>query len=153
MRWRPGRFGGVSLSEVEQAARHTTTQYHGAPLVYDPSQALLLVERLKAAKVRCVQFDATPASNNRLGRAMHQLLREGLLSIPDDEDLVDEFLGMRLTETRPGYVRLEFDRSAGSGHGDVVQAVALAALHLLERPVSVVCSWGGLELARRALAG
>jgi hypothetical protein len=146
-RWIPSRFRPVSLSEVEQAVTATSSRYHGARLVFDPHEAVLMAERLP---MRTEPFTATVANNDHVARTLKALIDDGLLSIPDTDDLLEEFLGMQLLEVRPGAVKLDFHRSAGSGHGDVVQAIALAASDLLAHATGVG-SFGGLQLARRSL--
>src|SRR5207244_2509438 len=99
--------------------------------------------------MRTEPFTATVANNDHLARTLKALLDDGLLSIPDTDDLVEELLGMQLLEVRPGAVKLDFHRSSGSGHGDVVQAIGLAAADLLAHATGVG-SFGGMALARRS---
>jgi hypothetical protein len=147
-RWVPTRFRPVQLSDVEQAVTAVSARYHGARLVFDPHEAVLMAERLP---MRTEPFTATVANNDHVARTLKALLDDGLLSIPDTDDLIEEFFGMQLLEVRAGAVKLSFHRSAGTGHGDVVQAIALAAADLLARPTSVPVQWGSPELARMSL--
>lgn len=59
----------------------------------------------------------------RLGATLHLLLRDHRLALPDDRELLDELMTVRLRESAPGVYRLDHD----SGQHDD-RAVALASL-------------------------
>jgi hypothetical protein len=61
---------------------------------------------------------------------LHLLLRERKLALPDDPDLIDELMHVRLRQTGPGQVRLDHDSDR---HDDRAVCLALAAEELLSR--------------------
>jgi hypothetical protein len=143
-RWVPTRFRPVSLTEVEPAVTAISARYNGARLTFDPHEAVLMAERLP---MKCEPFTATVSTNDHVARTLKALIDDGLLSVPDEQDLIDELTSMQLLEVRPGAVKLSYHRTTASGHGDVVQAIALAASDVLAH-ASGVGSFGGLSLAR-----
>ena len=63
---------------------------------------------------------------------LYRLLRDHLLDIPDDEDLVDELATVRLEERAPGVYRVDHEDGR---HGDRVASLGLVAHKLLSGPV------------------
>jgi hypothetical protein len=123
---RPGR--PVSLDEVRLWLVEMCRAYR-AKLVYDPSQAYLLVEQIRKGGVRCSEFLFTASSVSRLATDLMQALRGRLLLLPSDEALRDEILSVRLRETSPNVLRL--DHLSGR-HDDRVIAVAMVVRDLVE---------------------
>jgi hypothetical protein len=62
--------------------------------------------------------------------ALHVMLRDGLIDLPDDERLLDELLTVRVVETRQG--GLKVDTVAGR-HDDQVDALGICAVELMSR--------------------
>jgi hypothetical protein len=59
---------------------------------------------------------------------LYRLLRDHLLDLPDDEDLVDELATVRLDETAPGVYRVDHEQGS---HDDRVSSLGLVAHELL----------------------
>jgi hypothetical protein len=124
----------VQLSDVEAALLEVHRAFR--PRVrLDPWQAVGLAQRLRAGGVRVDEVAFTRQSVGRLASTLHLLLRDGLLALPPDEDLVDELANVRLRETSPGVVRMDHDPGR---HDDMAVALGLAASALLDRPGGVM---------------
>jgi hypothetical protein len=127
--WTP-RFGSpVSLDEVRQWLVEFCRLYR-APLLYDPSQAYLMVEQLRRAGLTCREFVFGTASVGLLATAIMQALRGRLLTLPDDEELKSEILNVRLRETSVNVIRI--DHKSGR-HDDRVIAIAMAVHDLTSK--------------------
>ena len=111
--------------------------YHIQKLIFDPSQGFLLAEQLRAAGLRCEEFLFTSSSVGRLASSLMQSLRSRLLELPDDDELRQELLSVRLRESSPNVYRVD---TVGSGHDDRVIAVSMAVHSLTTsfRPNSFV---------------
>jgi hypothetical protein len=62
---------------------------------------------------------------------LHTSLRDGLIDLPDVDELLDELLTVRVVETSAGL--LSIDTRPGL-HDDMTDALGICALRLLERP-------------------
>lgn len=131
MVWSGTQRDPVSLREVEAWLLAASRTFNGAPIVADPWQAMHSLEQLRADGVRAEEFIFSQTSVSRLAGVLFQLLRNHALALPNDEDLVDELVNVRLIETAAGMLRL--DHEAGA-HDDRAVALALAAHQLLSRP-------------------
>lgn len=127
--WTPAKGRPVDLQQVEQTVADVCGLYD-ASLLFDPSQALLMGQRLRERGVKAVEEAFTVASNSLRAGLMFRLLKERALDLPDDEELVDELAMVRLVEGASGRYRLDHDSGR---HDDRVQALALAAQHLLDQ--------------------
>jgi hypothetical protein len=116
----------VRLDDVENLIADLAGRYRGRVHV-DPWQAAGLVQRLQQRGVAAQEFPFTTQSVGRLAHAIYTLLRSHRIALPDDEDLREELLGVRLRENQPGQYRL--DHESGR-HDDQAVTVALAA-HLV----------------------
>lgn len=132
LRWRGTVLRPVNLSAVEAAIRSGWSRYHRPPLVVDPWNAAMLVERLQSTGMRVTEYVFSPSSIDRLARVMLVAFRDRTLALPDDPDLIEELAALRLVEVRPGVVRLDHTRS---GHNDQGRAIGVAATHLLDHAV------------------
>jgi phage terminase large subunit-like protein len=124
--WTPRPGAPVSLDDVRAWITEFCRSYR-APLIYDPSQAYLMVEQLRRAGVICREFIFGTQSVGKLATAIMQALRGRLLTLPDDEELKSEILSVRLRETAPNVLRI--DHASGS-HDDRVIATAMAVYEL-----------------------
>lgn len=129
--WSGSRRSPVNLSEVEVWVKQASESYGGAPVVFDPFQAVHLTQRLAAVDVSVKPFTFSSGSVGRLAMVMYRLLRDRALVLPDDPALLDELGHVRLREVSPGVIRMDHD--AGR-HDDRAIALALAASELLSRP-------------------
>jgi phage terminase large subunit-like protein len=133
MRWQGSRLRPVKLGEVEQAIEQASSEYHGAPLHADPYQAVGLLQRLRSKGVRASEFTFSAQSVGRVANALHLALRNRLLLLPDDPDLLAELGRVRLREISPGAVRLDHDSGE---HDDQAVAIAIAVAVLQGEPQS-----------------
>jgi hypothetical protein len=146
-RWKGSRRKPVRLSEVEDFVAQASHDYNGAPLHADPYQAVSTLQRLRARGVRAEQFVFSSQSVGRVANALHLSLRNRLLWIPNDPDLVGELGRVRLRESSPGAVRLDHDSGE---HDDQAIAIAIACAVIQGRP-DVGGMW--LEVWRKETAG
>jgi phage terminase large subunit-like protein len=128
--WTPSKGRPVDLAEVETAVARVSAEYGRAAVAFDPAKAELMTQRLHRAGVSVEQRQFTVATNNQRAQMLFRLLQGRRLSLPNDEQLVDELAAVRLVETSPGVFRLDHDRNR---HDDRATALALAAQHLLEQ--------------------
>jgi phage terminase large subunit-like protein len=136
----------VQLSDVERLALEASRAYGFAPIRLDPWQAVGLAQRLRDRGIKVEEWAFTAQSVGRLGQTLHLLLRDHRLALPDDENLLDELMTVRLRESAPGVYRLDHD--AGQ-HDDRAISLGLAALALTERPDS---GGGGISVPHRIMA-
>jgi phage terminase large subunit-like protein len=122
-RWRGKRSSPVQISDVESYLALTAKRYNNAKILADPWQAAGMIQRLKAQGVLCLPFPFTVTSTGRIGQSLHLALRNHLIWLPNDEELLSELARVRLRETGIGQARLDHD---SGDHDD--QAVALAIL-------------------------
>jgi phage FluMu gp28-like protein len=100
-------------------------------VVFDPWQAVGMAQRLRTQGVSVEEFTFSSASVGRLAGTLHRLLRDGLVALPDDEELLDELAHVRLVEKSPGVVRMDH---ASGRHDDRAVCLAMAAQTLLATP-------------------
>jgi phage terminase large subunit-like protein len=145
--WQGSRARPVNLSEVEGFLRELWRAYR-CPFRVDPFQAVHLAQRLRAAGIPVEEFTFSSQSVGRLAVTLYRLLADRLLLLPDDQDLVDELVNVRLRETAPGQYRIDHDPDK---HDDRVISLALVAHRLAERPAKVKAQFGGLLQASTVL--
>lgn len=145
-RWRGSKRRPVSLTAVEDWLESASREYNHAPLHADPYQAVGLLQRLQARGVRSEKFDFTAQSVGRVGQALHLALRNRLLWLPQDADLLSELGRVRLRESTPGSVRLDHDSGE---HDDQAVAIGIAVALLQGRSDS---SQGWLTYWRKEIA-
>jgi phage terminase large subunit-like protein len=121
--WRGSKRSPVNLSEVEGYILAASAEYHNAELHADPYQAVELLQRLRAKGIRATEFVFSAQSVGRVANALHLALRNRLLHIPNDPDLLAELGRVRLRETAPGVARLDHDSGE---HDDQAVAIAIA---------------------------
>lgn len=124
------RSAPVQLADVEALAEQTSRAYGHAGIRLDPWQGVGLAQRLRDRGVSVEEWAFTAQSVGRLGATLHTLLRDHRLALPDDRELLDELLTVRLRESSPGTYRLDHD--AGR-HDDRAVSLGLASLALVER--------------------
>jgi len=127
-RWRGKRLKPVDIGEVEAYLAVTAKRYNNAKILADPWQMASAIQRLQAQGVRCEPFPFTTSSTGRIGQALHLALRNHLLWLPDDEDLLAELARVRLRETGIGQARLDHD---SGDHDDQAVAIAILVAELL----------------------
>lgn len=130
MVWQGTKEHPVQLEEVGAWVYDAWTSYR-AHVRFDPWQAADMAQRLRARGIHVEEFQFSSASVGRLGATLHVLIKNHLLALPDDDDLVAELAAVRLVETRAGTIRM--DHVAGR-HDDMATALAMCATWLLDAP-------------------
>ncbi len=128
--WTPTRGHPVDLTAVEEWIELAARQYR-AHVVVDPYQAVAMTQRIRSKGVTIDEFTFSQASVGRLAMALHTTIRDHRLAIPDDPELIDELVNVRLRETSPNVYRLDHDPDR---HDDRAIALALAILSLTTTP-------------------
>jgi phage terminase large subunit-like protein len=128
--WKPSKANPIDFGAVEAWIVHAAQQYR-AHVYADPYQAAAMVQRIKAQGVPIDVVNFTPQSNNRMAVALHTTIRDHRLAIPDDEELIDELVNMRLVETSPNQFKLDHDPDK---HNDRGVALSLAVMTLATTP-------------------
>jgi phage terminase large subunit-like protein len=145
--WQGSRARPVNLGEVEGFLRELWRAYR-CPIRVDPFQAVHLAQRLRADGIPVEEFAFSSQSVGRLAVTLYRLLADGLLLLPDDQDLVDELVNVRLRETQPGQYRIDHDPDR---HDDRVISLALVAHRLAEKPARMQGKFYGLAQARMSV--
>jgi phage terminase large subunit-like protein len=106
--WQGSRARPVNLSDVEGFLRELWRAYR-CPFRVDPFQAVHLSQRLRSAGIPVEEFTFSSQSVGRLAVTLYRLLADRLLLLPDDQELVDELVNVRLREPTPGQYRIDHD--------------------------------------------
>jgi hypothetical protein len=126
--WAGSRADPVDLDSVATTALDLCREFR-CSLVYDPSQAVYLAQRLRARGVPAEQFVFSAASVGTIASALFVLLRSHNLALPDDPELLDELAHTRLRTNSAGGVRVDH---ASGRHDDRSVALGMAARWLLD---------------------
>ena len=132
-RWHGTKAKPVSLDEVEAWVATSSETYNRAPVHADPWQAAGVLQRLAKRGVIAEQFVFSSTSVGRVAQALHLALRNRLIWLPKDDDLLSELSRVRLRETSPGVVRLDHDSGQ---HDDQAVAIGIAVAVLLGSEMS-----------------
>ena len=124
--WQGSKEQPVDLGDVEGFCRESLRKYPGK-LIADPWQFKHTAQRLRSHGIRVEEFVFSSASVGRLALTLYRLLRDRLLDLPDDPDLVNELSSVVLRESQPGNYRID---TTGQGHDDRVISLALVAQRL-----------------------
>jgi len=127
--WRGSPRAPVQLNEVEEWIAQAAITFGGAPVSIDPWQAVGMSQRLRERGIPVFEFTFSASSVGRLALTLYSLLRDHALAIPNDPELIDELLNVRLRETSPGVYRMDHDPDK---HDDRAMALCLASHLLLE---------------------
>ncbi len=126
--WQGTRNNPVRLEDVEAWLYETVRAYSRASVVCDPWQAAHLTQNLRNRRVRIQEFPFSAQSVGRLAITLYRLLRDHQVALPDDPDLIDELVNVKLVDPAPSSYRIDHDASA---HDDRVISLALAAHRLV----------------------
>jgi hypothetical protein len=130
--WQGTRERPVVLQQVEEWIEGTARTYNNAHVRLDPWQAVGMMQRLRRRGLAAEEFTFSSQSVGRIAAALHRALKDRLLALPDDEELLDELRNVRLEERAPGVVRLAHDPDR---HDDRAVALAMAVHRLVEEPI------------------
>ncbi len=129
--WAGTRAAPLALEVVENYLVEVSEHFRQPPVIFDPYQAVGMMQRLAARGVRVGEFTFSAQSVGRLGQTLHSLIRSHNLALPHDDELLEELVNVRLRETSPGVLRMDHDYGR---HDDRAVALALAANRLLGAP-------------------
>lgn len=129
------RKSEVDLLAVERLIDGLAAEF-SASVVFDPAQAIAIRQSLSSRGVRCREHIFSATSNTRLALLMLELVRSHRLVMPNDDELISEFLNVRIVERGPGLYRVDHDPDK---HDDRVVAIGMCATELIQTTV------GGLE--------
>jgi phage terminase large subunit-like protein len=128
--WQGSPQNAVPLSEVEDWITQAHKTFNYAPVRLDPWQMIGSLQRLREREgVNVEEFFFTAQSVGKLAAVLHRLLRDRMLALPDDQELLDELRSVRLEERTPGVVRLAHDSDR---HDDRAVALGLAAHKIID---------------------
>jgi hypothetical protein len=136
----------VQLADMELLTEQTSRMYVHAPLRVDPREAVAMAQCIRDRGMSVDDQQLTEASVGKIGANLHSLLQEQRMALPGESDLIVELLSVRLKATGLGGMRLDHD--AGN-HDDQAMSLGLAALALVEHPVSEL---GGFSIPRLLIA-
>jgi hypothetical protein len=125
--WKPSHKDPLDFAAVEQWITYAAAEY-GCVVYVDPYQAMSTVQRIRNRGGSIEPVNFTMASNDRMAVGLHTLIRSHRLAIPDDEELIEELMTIRLVE-KSGQFKLEHDASR---HNDRGTALSLAILQLTQ---------------------
>ena len=131
--WQGSSARPVQLDDVEQWLAQAARDYNRAQIRLDPWQTIGLAQRLRSRGYTVEEFVFSQTSVGRIASTLHLLLRNRALSLPDDEQLLDELRHVRLRESSPGIVRMDHDNDR---HDDRAVALGLACDYLLTQRTS-----------------
>lgn len=137
--WQGSTARPVQLDDVELWVAEAARAYNSARIRLDPWQTIGLAQRLRSRGFAVEAFTFSTANVGRIASSLHLLLRNRALSLPDDEDLLDELRHVRLRESTPGVVRMDHDANRND---DRAVALALAADCLLARATTATWQEG-----------
>ena len=90
-----------------------------------------MVQRLRSRGLQVEEFTFSQQSVGRLAVGLHNVIRDHRLAIPDDPELVDELVNVRLRETAPNVYRRDHDPDR---HDDRAVALAMGVTTLATVP-------------------
>lgn len=129
-RWQGSKAAPVDLGDVRDTLIARAGEYRAAAIT-DPHQAVLIAQEARGAGVPVHEFAFTSSSVGRLALSLHQAIRNHRMALPDDEDLADELVSVRLRKNTFGVYRLDHDSGA---HDDQAVALALGTFWLMDEP-------------------
>jgi phage terminase large subunit-like protein len=129
--WTGSRDNPVILDNVETSILATANLFNRATIKMDAREGVGMAQRLRGHGLDVIDEAFTAALNSQLARTLEPLLRAHRLAIPDDPDLIDEFINLRIVEPASGQSRIEH---TPGHHNDQAIAIALTADQLLNTP-------------------
>lgn len=128
--WQGSPGNAVPLDEVEEWIVQAVRTFNNASVRLDPWQLIGSAQRLRERdNIPIDEFNFTSQSVGKLAAVLHRLLRDHMLALPDDPELLDELRSVRLEERTPGVVRLTHDSDR---HDDRAVALGMAAHKIVD---------------------
>lgn len=122
--WSPGLAGQVNLMDVETAVRAAHRRFGFGGCWYDPSQALLMAQRLSKAGVPMREMPFVGHRLNEMASAVLTTFRSRTIDLYDDKQLIADLSRLTIVEKAYGH-KLEAVRDE-AGHADRAIALAIA---------------------------
>jgi Phage Terminase len=129
--WAGSGDNPVILDDVETSVLGTANLFNRATIKMDAREGVGMAQRLRGHGLNVIDEAFTAALNSQLARTLEPLLRANRLAIPDDADLIDELVNLRIVEPASGQARIEH---TPGHHNDQAIAIALTADQLLNTP-------------------
>jgi phage terminase large subunit-like protein len=122
--WKPPRGGQVNLEHVEQSVLNVHERMHMQKLMYDPSQAQHMAQRLGRRGVYCDEVPFVGATLDRMATVLMEVFRTRIIDLYDDRQLIKD-LG-RITIEEKSYGQRLTAIADANGHADTATALAIA---------------------------
>ena len=129
--WKGSKESPLNLQTVEDWLNEKAKEYNYAKLVFDPSQAIGMMQRL-ANEYQIEEYNFSGASVAKLALSLLIMFKDHRLNLPDKHELIEELSNVRLRSVSPGVYRMDHDPSR---HDDQAIALALAVQDCLKSPV------------------
>ena len=137
-RWKGSKKHPVQVSEVEDWLVEHSPEWFRCPVYADPSQFRGSIQNLNLRGVRAKEWNFTATSVGEVATALVQTFRNRQIYVPNNPQLKDELLKVRLRESSPGVTRLDHDRGA---HDDQAVVIGMACRILLGDGTGLGHSW------------
>lgn len=137
-RWKGSKKAPIQVSAVEDWIVEHSPDWFRCPVYADPSQFRGSIQNLNLRGVRAKEWNFTATSVGEVATALVQTFRNRQIHVPNDPQLKDELLKVRLRESSPGVTRLDHDRGA---HDDQAVAIGMACRILLGDGTGLGHSW------------
>lgn len=130
--WTPPRGGEVDLMAVERAILESHSRYRYRTIGFDPSQALLLAQRLSRRNVPMTEVVFSGKNLNAMAEGAIESWNHRVIDLYEDPQLIRDLGRLNIVERSYGY-RLE---SVADSYGHADRAVALMIALMLGRQLS-----------------
>jgi hypothetical protein len=120
----------VDLELVERKLKELTKQYPLCTIVYDSSQLEFMMQRFRSAGTKVVEFTQNPGNIGDMTENLAALIHYKKLAVFPDQNLRHAITNVHISENASGQQRFVKSRK---DHNDVVIALAMAALHCVQR--------------------
>jgi hypothetical protein len=138
--WQGSRKTPVRIEEIEHDLLGVDEAFRHPRFSVDPWQLAGTAQRLES-KLAISEFRFTSESVRRLSENLVRLITNGLLKLYPDPDLEHELLSLQMIQTSFGF---RMDHRSG-GFSDRAMALAMAALQVVESPITSSADVGRLD--------
>lgn len=129
--WRPRGNLGVDLQQVRADIIGIARRFN-AVAFYDPHQAQLMAQDIRAAGVQCIEVPFTGPALNEMAAKLLQAFTQRRIDLWNDEELIAGLRRLSIVE-RPNFgVRLVATRDANVGHCDSAIALSIVLPRALD---------------------
>lgn len=125
--WNPAHYSGrIPLSLVRDECLRTANEFQLNGIVYDPWQAELMAEDLRAAGVRMRSYEFTSKHLSQMATTLLEVFNNRMIDLYRDPLLLRDLSRLVIVE-RPQGFRLQSTRDA-DGHADRATALAMGCV-------------------------